>query len=131
MCSWLFSGLQCVLLLSAALCVPAAAVSLRTHTQVCSRVFGAASGLVDMLVAHIPSSKVATANKVARLYTGPQDPNSQLIQFMTGCSRSGQRAAVRGRGTFCERMIVMGYAPCLTCGVCCMFGPPLCFKKDG
>jgi hypothetical protein len=58
-------------------------------TQVCSRVFGAASGLVDMLVAHIPSSKVATANKVARLYTGPQDPNSPIIQFMNSCSRSG------------------------------------------
>jgi hypothetical protein len=45
--------------------------------------------LVDMLVQHIPSSKAATAAKVARLYTGPQDPNSTLMQFMTGCSRSG------------------------------------------
>lgn len=60
-------------------------------TQVCSRVFGAASGLVDMLVSHIPSSKVATANKVARLYTGPQDPDSPIIQFMSTCSRSGGR----------------------------------------
>ena len=51
--------------------------------------FGGSSGLVDMLVQHIPSSKAATAAKVARLYTGPQDPNSTLMQFMTGCSRSG------------------------------------------
>lgn len=57
--------------------------------EVCSRVFGASSGLVDMLVQHIPSSKVATASKVARLYTGPQDPSSPLIQFMNSCSRSG------------------------------------------
>lgn len=60
-----------------------------TNTQVCAKVFGSASGLVDMIVSHVPSSKVATASKVARLYTGPQDPNSPLLQFMTGCSRSG------------------------------------------
>jgi hypothetical protein len=84
-------------------------------------VFGAASGVVDMLVQHIPSSKVATANKVARLYTGPQDPNSQLIQFMTGCSRSGQETPSRhclGRGDGgivwggCERNIT-GCVPCV------------------
>eukprot|EP00878_Enallax_costatus_P008789 GHUV01009187.1.p1 GENE.GHUV01009187.1~~GHUV01009187.1.p1 ORF type:complete len:741 (+),score=244.40 GHUV01009187.1:354-2576(+) len=59
--------------------------------QVCSKVFGSATGLVDMLVQHIPSSKAATASKVSRLYTGPQDPSSanQVIQFMTGCSRTG------------------------------------------
>lgn len=57
--------------------------------QVCSKVFGSASGLVDMLVQHVPSSKDATAAKVARLYTGPQDPNSPLMQFMTSCSRTG------------------------------------------
>lgn len=48
-----------------------------------------------MLVQHIPSSKVATANKVARLYTGPQDPNSPLIQFMNNCSRSGEQGGER------------------------------------
>jgi U5 small nuclear ribonucleoprotein component len=57
--------------------------------QVCAKVFGDASGLVDMLVQHIPSSRAATANKVARLYTGPQDPSSQLMQFMLNCSRTG------------------------------------------
>uniref|UniRef100_A0A383VQF5 SNU114 homolog n=1 Tax=Tetradesmus obliquus TaxID=3088 RepID=A0A383VQF5_TETOB len=57
--------------------------------EVCSKVFGSASGLVDMLVQHVPSSKDATAAKVARLYTGPQDPNSPLMQFMTSCSRTG------------------------------------------
>jgi hypothetical protein len=59
--------------------------------QVCSKVFGSATGIVDMLVQHVPSSKDATAAKVARLYTGPQDPNSPLLQFMTGCSRTGQQ----------------------------------------
>lgn len=66
--------------------------------QVCSRVFGASSGLVDMLVQHIPSSKVATANKVARLYTGPQDPSSPLLQFMNSCSRSGVDWGGAGEG---------------------------------
>jgi U5 small nuclear ribonucleoprotein component len=61
--------------------------------QVCSKVFGSATGIVDMLVQHVPSSKDATAAKVARLYTGPQDPNSPLIQFMTGCSRTGEHPA--------------------------------------
>lgn len=79
-----------------------------THTpsslrlQVCSRVFGASSGLVDMLVQHIPSSKVATANKVARLYTGPQDPSSPLIQFMNSCSRSGDGELLGGGGLLGE-----------------------------
>ena len=33
--------------------------------EVCSRVFGAASGLVDMMTAHFPSSRDATAHKVS------------------------------------------------------------------
>jgi hypothetical protein len=66
------------------------AVARATGLQVCSQVFGSATGLVDMVVAHVPSSKVATAAKVARLYTGPQDPNSALVQFMTTCSRTGE-----------------------------------------
>lgn len=38
--------------------------------EACSSVFGTASGLVDMLVAHIPSSKKATAKKVQQDFTG-------------------------------------------------------------
>ncbi|KAF8072579.1 hypothetical protein HT031_000239 [Scenedesmus sp. PABB004] len=58
--------------------------------EVCARVFGPASGLVDMLVAHVPSAKAATPGKVARLYTGPQAEGSgQLLQFMHACSRTG------------------------------------------
>ena len=32
--------------------------------EVCSRVFGGASGLVDLMTAHFPSSRDATAHKV-------------------------------------------------------------------
>jgi hypothetical protein len=59
--------------------------------QVCSRIFGNATGLVDMLVEHVPSSRVATAGKVSRLYTGPRE-DSQLVQFMNACSRTGASA---------------------------------------
>ena len=38
----------------------------------CSSVFGSATGLVDMLVEGVPSSRKATARKVHRDYTGPQ-----------------------------------------------------------
>ena len=44
----------------------------------CSRIFGSASGLVDMLVAHTPSSRDAAASKVARCYTGPQTDSVAL-----------------------------------------------------
>lgn len=30
----------------------------------CSRIFGSATGLVDMIIAHVPSSKAGNANKV-------------------------------------------------------------------
>ena len=39
----------------------------------CSKIFGTAAGLVDMLVAHAPSSHAGCARKVAAAYTGPQD----------------------------------------------------------
>lgn len=34
--------------------------------------------------------------KVSRMYMGPQDPNSTLMQSMTGCSRSGACVGVGG-----------------------------------
>lgn len=36
----------------------------------CSKIFGSAGGVVDMLVRHTPSSRAATAAKVERCYTG-------------------------------------------------------------
>jgi U5 small nuclear ribonucleoprotein component len=59
-----------------------------TPPQVCSQVFGSATGLVDMLVAHVPSAKRATAAKVARCYTGPQD-DSPLLQYMKDAAPRG------------------------------------------
>lgn len=41
--------------------------------EVCSKIFGSATGVVDMLVAHIPSSKRCTSTRVQRDYTGPMD----------------------------------------------------------
>ncbi|KAK9845164.1 hypothetical protein WJX84_001482, partial [Apatococcus fuscideae] len=48
--------------------------------EACTNIFGPACGLVDMLAAHVPSVKRATADKVERCYTGPQD--AQIVQFM-------------------------------------------------
>ena len=48
-------------------------------TDVCSAIFGQASGLTQMLVQHVPSSKRAAADKVARLYTGPSVRHEVLI----------------------------------------------------
>ncbi len=45
-------------------------------------VFGGASGMVDMLVKHVPSAKKATAEKVTRHYSGPLDPDSLLAKCM-------------------------------------------------
>jgi hypothetical protein len=40
-------------------------------TDVCTAVFGSASGLTEMLATHIPSSKRAAQSKVEHLYLGP------------------------------------------------------------
>ena len=40
--------------------------------EACGKVFGSASGMVDMLVDHVPSSRRAAAKKVQQDYTGPQ-----------------------------------------------------------
>mmetsp|Transcript_826 Transcript_826/g.1239 ORF Transcript_826/g.1239 Transcript_826/m.1239 type:complete len:995 (+) Transcript_826:135-3119(+) len=55
--------------------------------EACSAVFGNASGLVDMLVRHVPSSKKATTRKVQQDFTGPQD--SEIADFMHSCNPRG------------------------------------------
>lgn len=55
--------------------------------EACSHVFGSSTGLVDMLVEHVPSSRRATAAKVQRDYTGPQD--GEVVEFMTSCNPRG------------------------------------------
>lgn len=55
--------------------------------EMCSKIFGNASGMVDMLVRNLPSSKKATAAKVERCYTGPQD--STLAEHMRACNPHG------------------------------------------
>lgn len=40
-------------------------------TDVCSAIFGQASGLTEMLVQHVPSSKQGAKAKVEHLYIGP------------------------------------------------------------
>ncbi|KZS93540.1 Calreticulin-domain-containing protein [Sistotremastrum niveocremeum HHB9708] len=49
--------------------------------------FGSATGLVDMIVEHIPSPAEGSALKVGRTYTGPQ--TSQLAEAMSSCDRTG------------------------------------------
>ena len=52
-----------------------------------SKMFGSGSGIVDMLVHHVPSSKAATKEKVQRCYTGPHDSN--LMKHMESCDAAG------------------------------------------
>ncbi|KAK3272142.1 hypothetical protein CYMTET_19542 [Cymbomonas tetramitiformis] len=53
----------------------------------CMEVFGSATGLVDMMVKHLPSSRAGTATKVELNYTGPQD--SELVEQMKLCKADG------------------------------------------
>ncbi|KAL3148256.1 hypothetical protein ABBQ38_15518 [Trebouxia sp. C0009 RCD-2024] len=53
----------------------------------CSQIFGSATGLVDMMVAHVPSSKAGNATKVERLYTGPQD--AEIVEHIKACNPRG------------------------------------------
>ncbi|KAL4855038.1 U5 small nuclear ribonucleoprotein component CLO [Chlorella vulgaris] len=55
--------------------------------EACSKIFGKAGGLVDMLVRWVPSAKAGTTSKVERCYTGPQD--SQLAEHMRACNPRG------------------------------------------
>lgn len=48
---------------------------------------GSCSGIVDMLVAHVPSSRRATPAKVAAHYSGP--PDSPAVSFMDACNPRG------------------------------------------
>lgn len=58
--------------------------------EVLSAVFGSASGLVDMLVRHVPSPRAGAAAKVERCYTGPQD--SAAAEHMRACHPRGPLA---------------------------------------
>lgn len=49
--------------------------------------FGPATGLVDMIVEHIPSPVVGASTKVERTYTGPQ--TSELPTCMKACDAEG------------------------------------------
>lgn len=55
--------------------------------EACEQVFGTATGLVDMIVAHVPSSKAGSATKVAHTYSGPQD--QEAVQHMRDCNPRG------------------------------------------
>jgi small GTP-binding protein len=60
-------------------------------TDVCSAIFGQASGLTEMLVRHVPSSKRAAADKAQRLYTGPPVRASHAALCVLPCSVSCPR----------------------------------------
>lgn len=55
-----------------------------------SRIFGTATGLVDMMVKRIPSARSGTMAKVERWYTGPQ--TSGFAQAIRACSPTGPLA---------------------------------------
>lgn len=50
---------------------------------VLAQFFGSSTGLVDMIVNHIPSPVTAAAEKVVKTYTGPQ--TSEIVQSMKAC----------------------------------------------
>jgi U5 small nuclear ribonucleoprotein component len=49
--------------------------------------FGDTSGIVDMLVKHIPSAKEATSRRIELCYMGPQD--SETVRQMKACEPQG------------------------------------------
>ena len=59
----------------------------------CSKIFGDAAGLVDMLAAHCPTSREGAAAKVSRTYTGPVaasvDGEETAVSAMNACDPSG------------------------------------------
>ncbi|KAK9906659.1 hypothetical protein WJX75_005709 [Coccomyxa subellipsoidea] len=55
--------------------------------EACTRIFGTATGLVDMMVKHFPSSKAGSATKVERTYTGPQ--TGDIVDHMKACNPRG------------------------------------------
>ena len=58
--------------------------------EACTRVFGDAGGIVDMLSRHIPSAVRGTPTKVTGNYTGPQDTElADAIRKGAPTSRTG------------------------------------------
>eukprot|EP00891_Asterochloris_glomerata_P001190 jgi/Astpho2/1190/e_gw1.00022.32.1_t len=53
----------------------------------CCAIFGTATGLVDLLVQHVPSSHAGQEAKVRRLYTGPQD--DEIVGHAISCNSKG------------------------------------------
>lgn len=65
-------------------------------TDVCTAVFGQASGLTEMLAVHIPSSKCAAQTKVEHLYLGPPVRSHSWHRLL--CSFCAPRADNRCSG---------------------------------
>mmetsp|Transcript_28077 Transcript_28077/g.70533 ORF Transcript_28077/g.70533 Transcript_28077/m.70533 type:complete len:994 (-) Transcript_28077:1097-4078(-) len=57
----------------------------------CKRVFGDASGLVDMMATHLPTAKEGAPGKVSRTYSGPiaSDGDQSAVSAMSACDASG------------------------------------------
>jgi U5 small nuclear ribonucleoprotein component len=51
----------------------------------CQKIFGAASGLADMLAAHIPTAEEGAAMKIERAYSGPVKNGGKLVDAMRAC----------------------------------------------
>ena len=63
----------------------------------CTAIFGAATGIVDMLAAHAPPAAAAGGAKAARCYTGPQD--GAAVAAMRRCDASAPLRA------FCAKLV--------------------------
>lgn len=59
----------------------------------CTKIFGTAAGLVDMIVRHGPNSREGAGVKIARTYTGPQ--NGEVARSCVECD--GDAPLVRSR----------------------------------
>ena len=51
----------------------------------CQKIFGGTSGLVDMLVAHVPTPEEGASMKVERTYSGPIRGGGKLVDAMLAC----------------------------------------------
>ena len=62
----------------------------------CSQIFGSATGLVDMMIAHVPSSKAGNANKVRITADFLCTLCSLFPQVALGCLQASTTAMYKG-----------------------------------
>lgn len=71
--------------------------------EACTRIFGTASGLVDMMVKHVPSSKAGSATKVS---TFPPFPFAVSLLTQAGMDPSAYMSPIAANAMESECLII-------------------------